>query len=401
MFCFGLLSVSIRSSAVSVKAKVIYAPKEVYFPYGRPAILDCHFRSNPPLNNLRWEKDGFLFDPYNVQGVFYKRNGSLYFSRVDDSHAGKYSCTPYNELGTDGPSTPTRVVVQRPPVFTLAPNAAYLRKPGDAVEMACEARDGHDAHGRRPAVVWYRRDGAALPASRHSLRAGNLTLVGLREADAGTYVCAASNQAATITAETQLIVDGGVPRPPFNLTAEAGTTAVTLRWARPRSASSAAAHTHLDYSVWYRPADTQQWRLVRVATAGGAEATIGDLTPGREYEFMLLGQDRYGEGQLSRGVRVRTKSTAVGPAAIAVAATASAAIESFAPVGAPKNVTVRPNDDGSYTVSWEAPDSGAEALRTYVLRWSRGSTDELVGSVETTNTSYTSEYPRVPSIISL
>lgn len=49
------------------KAKVIYAPTEIYLPYGRPATLDCHFRSNPPLTNLRWEKDGFLFDPYNVQ----------------------------------------------------------------------------------------------------------------------------------------------------------------------------------------------------------------------------------------------------------------------------------------------------------------------------------------------
>lgn len=49
------------------KAKVIYAPPEVYLPFGQQAILDCHFRANPPLTNLRWEKDGFLFDPYNVQ----------------------------------------------------------------------------------------------------------------------------------------------------------------------------------------------------------------------------------------------------------------------------------------------------------------------------------------------
>lgn len=49
------------------KAKVVYAPPEVYLPFGKPAILDCHFRANPPLKNLRWEKDGFLFDPYNVK----------------------------------------------------------------------------------------------------------------------------------------------------------------------------------------------------------------------------------------------------------------------------------------------------------------------------------------------
>lgn len=60
MTCFGI-------RYCSDKAKVVYAPKEVYLPYGQPAVLDCHFRSNPPLTNLRWEKDGFLFDPYNVQ----------------------------------------------------------------------------------------------------------------------------------------------------------------------------------------------------------------------------------------------------------------------------------------------------------------------------------------------
>jgi hypothetical protein len=74
------------------KAKVIYAPKEIFLAHGKPAILDCHFRSNPPLTNLRWEKDGFLFDPYNVRNVFSKRNGSLYFSEVDDLHSGKYTC---------------------------------------------------------------------------------------------------------------------------------------------------------------------------------------------------------------------------------------------------------------------------------------------------------------------
>lgn len=51
---------------LSDKAKVIYAPPEVYLPFGQPAVLDCHFRANPPLKNLRWEKDGLLFDSYNV-----------------------------------------------------------------------------------------------------------------------------------------------------------------------------------------------------------------------------------------------------------------------------------------------------------------------------------------------
>lgn len=104
---------------------MIYAPREVYLPYGKPALLDCHFRANPPLTNLRWEKDGFLFDPYNVQGVFYRRNGSLYFSKVDETHSGSYSCTPYNELGTEGPS-PSITVVSSIIAF-VAPSLRVVR----------------------------------------------------------------------------------------------------------------------------------------------------------------------------------------------------------------------------------------------------------------------------------
>lgn len=162
------------------KAKVIYAPREVYLPYGKPALLDCHFRANPPLTNLRWEKDGFLFDPYNVQGVFYRRNGSLYFSKVDETHSGSYTCTPYNELGTEGPSPSITVasdqlffmpldyisfrsltrrnkfeqIVQRPPVFTVTPQHLYIRKLGENLEIPCDAKDGDQSH--RPSIVWYK-----------------------------------------------------------------------------------------------------------------------------------------------------------------------------------------------------------------------------------------------------
>lgn len=61
---------------------MVFAPRERFLPHGKPASLNCHFSANPPLTNLRWEKDGFLFDPYNVPGVFYSRNGSLLFNQV-------------------------------------------------------------------------------------------------------------------------------------------------------------------------------------------------------------------------------------------------------------------------------------------------------------------------------
>lgn len=86
------------------------------------------------------------------QGVFYKRNGSIYFEKVDDAHAGRYACTPYNELGTDGSSPIINVVVQKPPYFILKPKLLYVTKIGSTVEMHCDARDRDGTHV--PQITW-------------------------------------------------------------------------------------------------------------------------------------------------------------------------------------------------------------------------------------------------------
>lgn len=42
--------------------------------------------------------------------------------------------------------------------------------------------------------------------------------------------CVASNGAATISVETELVLENTAPRPPFNLRAVSSTTSVTLTW---------------------------------------------------------------------------------------------------------------------------------------------------------------------------
>ncbi|XP_037958823.1 protein borderless-like [Teleopsis dalmanni] len=160
---------------IQYKAKVIYAPPEVYLPYGQPAVLDCHFRANPPLKNLRWEKDGLLFDSYNVPGVFYKMNGSLFFAKVDENHAGSYTCTPFNDLGTDGPSPVISVIVLRPPIFSVTPKAIYIQKLGETAELPCEAidRDGNN----RPTIEWKRIRGQITEIWTRNTGCGTLHLI--------------------------------------------------------------------------------------------------------------------------------------------------------------------------------------------------------------------------------
>ncbi|XP_020281495.1 protein borderless isoform X2 [Pseudomyrmex gracilis] len=360
---------------VQYKAKVIYAPKEVYLPYGKPALLDCHFRANPPLTNLRWEKDGFLFDPYNVQGVFYRRNGSLYFSKVDETHSGSYSCTPYNDLGTDGPSPSITVIVQRPPVFTVTPQNLYMRKLGENLEIPCDARDGDDAH--RPTIVWY-KDGSPLSLDRVIMTGGNLTIEKIQEHDRGMYQCAASNEAATVVADAELMVLNVPPRAPYNLSANSSKNAVTLTWipgyVRPKT----------EYSVWYRPTDTSEWRTMKILSRKITEATVNNLNPGREYEFMVLSQDKHGDGMFSKALRVFTQPT---PNDEMNSASEYRSPQDLEIMGPPRNVRVQATVEG-YLVTWEPPNYGRNQVRLYTVRWFSGPSEHLYGRAETTDTYY-------------
>lgn len=352
---------------VQYKAKVVYAPPDIHLPFGRPAMIDCHFRANPPLTNLRWEKDGFLFDPYNVQGVFYRRNGSLYFNKVEEIHAGSYTCTPYNDLGTQGPSPAMYVTVQRAPVFTRTPHNLYLKKLGETIEIPCDARDGDNGH--KPMIVWYKK-GSSLPMGRYSITEGNLTITDIEEEDRGVYQCSATNKAATVTAETELLVENISSSAPYNLTAVTSATSVHLTWLSRRQ-------KNVEFSVWYKKIESTEWRTYKVPSIRTLEATITNLEPVTEYEFMVLCKDDTGDGPFSKSLRVWTKNQEhetdlyKGPA----------------PIAYPRNIEVTANDEG-LLVTWDPPEYGMELFKNYIVRWTQGPDDLIFGAADTTQNSH-------------
>lgn len=97
----------------------------------------------------------------------------------------------------------------------------------------------------------------------------------IQENDRGLYQCSASNQAATITTETEIVVENVAPRAPFNLTANSSQNAVTLKW------TSGYNRPHPEFSVWYRPADATEWRTMKLQSRSNFEATVFDLSPGK------------------------------------------------------------------------------------------------------------------------
>lgn len=366
---------------VTDKAKVIYAPKEIFFAVGRPGILDCHFRSNPPLTNLRWEKDGFLYDPYNVRDVFYKRNGSLYFNEVEDQHGGRYTCTPYNSLGTEGPSSFIKVIVQHPPEFVLKPKSVYIIKLGETVEMHCSARDKY-TDDDRSLITWTRKDGLVLPIGRHTIEGGNLTVENVTADDRGVYVCSAINEAASIESDAELLVETFSPKAPSNLTATNSTKdSITIRWTQNY------IRPNLKFSIWYRLVDAMEWRSRTVRWTTKYESTIENLEPGREYEFMVLSQDRYNDGLFSKPFRFRTKAEDYEePEDL------PRDILPFSQIGPPRNVSVDFCSEG-FLVQWQPPDYGIDQLGLYVVRWFLEPEHKMHGKAETRNTNYTGNCP--------
>lgn len=74
------------------------------------------------------------------------------------------------------------------------------------------------------------KDGGELPAGRHSLDGGNLTIADIAEEDRGVYVCTVANEAASVSVDTELLIENVPPRAPYNLTAVVGGDSVHLSW---------------------------------------------------------------------------------------------------------------------------------------------------------------------------
>ncbi|XP_026479512.1 protein borderless-like [Ctenocephalides felis] len=222
-----------------------------------------------------------------------------------------------------------------------------------------------------------KKDGSELPRGRYSLDGGNLTIENIQKEDRGMYQCSASNDAATVTADTELMIETLPPRAPYNVTANSTSNSIFVTWAegyrRPR----------LVYKVWYRAVDVSEWRTMRVSNSLDTEANITNLMPSQEYEIMIMSEDANGDGMFSKAIKVYTKPSQLytGPSEF------RAPLDAFLQISAPTFVQVVPVKDG-HLVTWRAPEHGAESLRRYIVRWTRSEYEFKCGSAETQDTQY-------------
>uniref|UniRef100_A0A2R9BUW3 Immunoglobulin superfamily member 9 n=1 Tax=Pan paniscus TaxID=9597 RepID=A0A2R9BUW3_PANPA len=138
----GLLHPPSASAYLTVlyPAQVTAMPPETPLPIGMPGVIRCPVRANPPLLFVSWTKDGKALQLDKFPGWSQGTEGSLIIALGNEDALGEYSCTPYNSLGTAGPSPVTRVLLKAPPAFIERPREEYFQEVGRELLIPCSAQ---------------------------------------------------------------------------------------------------------------------------------------------------------------------------------------------------------------------------------------------------------------------
>ncbi|XP_058056642.1 protein turtle [Anopheles bellator] len=354
---------------IEYPAKVTFTPTIQYLPFRLAGVVQCYIKANPPLQYVTWTKDKRLLEPYQTKDIVIMNNGSLLFTRVNQNHQGRYTCTPYNAQGTQGSSGHMEVLVRKPPAFTVEPDPLYQRKVGESVEMHCDAQEAEGTS--KPTIQWQRRDGQPLQKNRVRISNGNITIENLRRSDFGYYQCVASNEVATIVSATQLVIEGTQPHAPYNLSGSATEFSVTLSW---MPGYSGGPDYKQDYTIWYREAGVSEWSTIPVTPSGSTQVTINRLSPGTTYEFQVIGKNALGDGMMSKVITIRTLDAQ--KAKKPSTTTAAPNDKKFIPApddlgpkpGQPRNVTVVEIPNG-FLISWQVPLERAHLVQFYTIKY--------------------------------
>ncbi|XKL61367.1 hypothetical protein PGB90_008424 [Kerria lacca] len=353
---------------VEYPAKVTYTPTVQYLPFRLGGVVQCYIKANPPLQYVTWTKDKRLLEPYQTKDIIVMNNGSLLFTRVNQNHQGKYTCTPYNVQGTQGSSGHMEVLVRKPPTFTIEPQNVYQRKVGESVEMYCDAQEAEGT--QKPKIEWQRKDGQQLPKNRVRIYSGNITIDSLRRTDFGYYQCVATNEVATIVATTQLVVEGTQPHAPYNITVNTTEFNAAVSWL---PGYSGGPDYKQEYTLWYREVGTiADWSRVAVTPIGSTSIIINNLKPSTLYEFQIVGKNALGDGMLSKIVTAKTADPlntsvrSVEPSKTATTNSFQSDAKAGPRPGPPRNVSIHEVDSG-FLLTWAAPQERADLLKYYTI----------------------------------
>ncbi|XP_006895515.1 PREDICTED: protein turtle homolog A isoform X1 [Elephantulus edwardii] len=324
-------------------------------------VIRCPVRANPPLLFVSWTKDGqaLLLDKF--PGWSQGTDGSLIIALGNEDALGEYSCTPYNSLGTAGPSPVTRVLLKAPPAFVKRPKEEYFQEVGRELLIPCSAQ------GDPPPTVTWTKVGRGLRGQAQVDSNSTLILRPLTKEAHGRWECSASNAVTRVTTFTNVYVLGTSPHVVTNVSVVPLAKGANVSW-EPGFDGGYLQR----FSVWYTPLAKRPERAhydwVSLAVpVGAAHLLVPGLQPFTQYQFSVLAQNKLGSGPFSEIVLSTPEGLPTTPAVPSLPPT-----EVPPPLSPPRSLVAVRTPRG-VLLHWDPPELVPMKLDGYVLEGRQGS----------------------------
>nr|XP_059864684.1 protein turtle homolog A isoform X1 [Delphinus delphis] len=336
-------------------AQVTAMPPETPLPMGMRGVIRCPVRANPPLLFVSWTKDGQALQLDKFPGWSQGPEGSLIIALGNEDVLGEYSCTPYNRLGTAGPSPVTRVLLKAPPAFLERPKEEYFQEVGRELLIPCSARGDPS-----PTISWA-KVGRGLQGQAQVDSNSSLILRPLTKEAHGRWECTASNAVARVATSTNVYVLGTSPHVVTNVSVVPLPKGANVSW-EPGFDGGYLQR----FSVWYTPLakrpDRAHYDWVSLAVPlGAAHLLVPGLQPHTQYQFSVLAQNKLGSGPFSEIVLSAPEGLPTTPAAPSPPAT-----EMPPPLSPPRGLVAVRTARG-VLLHWDPPELVPKRLDGYVL----------------------------------
>ncbi|XP_035567188.1 protein turtle homolog A isoform X3 [Canis lupus dingo] len=342
-------------------AQVTAMPPETPLPVGMRGVIRCPVRANPPLLFVSWTKDGQALQLDKLPGWSQGPEGSLIIALGNEDALGEYSCTPYNSLGTAGPSPVTRVLLKAPPAFLERPKEEYFQEVGRELLIPCSAQ------GDPPPAISWAKVGRGLQGQAQVDSNSSLILRPLTKEANGRWECTASNAVARVATSTHVYVLGTSPHVVTNVSVVPLPKGANVSW-EPGFDGGYLQR----FSVWYtplakRPDRTHHDWVSLAVPVGAAYLLVPGLQPHTQYQFSVLAQNKLGSGPFSEIILSAPEGLPTTPAAPRLPPT-----EMPPPLSPPRGLVAVRTPRG-VLLHWEPPELVPETLDGYVLEGRQGS----------------------------
>nr|XP_019572005.1 PREDICTED: protein turtle homolog A isoform X3 [Rhinolophus sinicus] len=359
----GLLHPPSASAYLTVlyPAQVTAMPPETPLPIGMRGVIRCPVRANPPLLFVSWTKDGNALQLDKFPGWSQGPEGSLVIALGNEDALGEYSCTPYNSLGTAGPSPVTRVLLKAPPAFLERPKEEYFQEVGRELLIPCSAR------GDPPPTVSWAKVGHGLQSQAQVDSNSSLILRPLTKEAHGRWECTASNAVAQVATSTNVYVLGTSPHVVTNVSVVPLPKSANVSW-EPGFDGGYLQR----FSIWYTPLakrpDRAHHDWVSLAVPmGAAHLLVPGLQPHTQYQFSVLAQNKLGSGPFSKIVLSVPEGLPTTPAVPRLPLT-----EMPPPLSSPRGLVAVRTPRG-VLLHWDPPELVPKKLDGYILEGRQGS----------------------------